>query len=122
MLCSTERSLDDMKSGITYPAFSFVKLIITSVWWACGVPSRMRSVLTGSYKTQTPEEKNQPVRRVVTVKGDGGVDVTGAPKSRSVEGADFGRLLCFSSWEWSISDHIFLEASANNCNTWGLQF
>lgn len=38
------------------------------------------------------KEKNPPVVWADKAQGDGGVDVTGAPKSTSVEGADFGQL------------------------------
>lgn len=42
-------------------------------------------------------------------KGDGGVDVTGAPKSRPVEGAGFGRLLGLSGWKRSSRTGSFLS-------------
>lgn len=54
--------------------------------------------------------------------GDGGVDVTGAPKSRSVEGADFGRLFCLSVGKRSHWDRILAEVQVDNRFTWGLQF
>ncbi|WP_099151989.1 hypothetical protein [Flavilitoribacter nigricans] len=50
----------------------------------------------------TPEKKNPPVLRADNAQGDGGVDVTGAPKSGSVEGADFGQLFCLSDWKKSL--------------------
>lgn len=73
-------------------------------------------------KKQTPVKKNPPVRRADMSQGDGGVDVTGAPKSRSVEGADFGRLFCLSVGKRSHWDRILAEVQVNNRFTWGLQF
>ena len=71
---------------------------------------------------QAPEKKNPPVLGADNVYGDGGVDVTGAPKSRSVEGADFGPLSCLSGWQWSFQGRILPEAQASNGKSWGLQF
>ena len=53
--------------------------------------------------------KNPPVERADNVKGDGGVDVTGAPKSRSVEGADFGQLFRLSSRKKSLGIEACLK-------------
>lgn len=82
----------------------------------------MVATRANSINKQTPEKKNPPVERADAAQGDGGVDVTGAPKSRSVEGADFGQLFCFSVGKRSLWDQILPEVWANNCYYWGLQF
>jgi hypothetical protein len=76
----------------------------------------------GHYQKQTPVRKNPPVRRADNAKGDGGVDVTGAPKSRSVEGADFGQISCLSERKRSPWERILTDVRADSCYNWGLQF
>lgn len=107
-----------MKSVAIYPNFAWSKLSYFLVWRATGPAIQTDEIF---FSIPTPEEKKSPAKWADKKQGDGGVDVTGAPKSKSVEGADFGLLLCFSSWKRSFSDLLFLEVLANNSYSWGLQ-
>jgi hypothetical protein len=118
-----ELSLNEMKPISTYQSFVLVQRICKQHCSGRPMPGILASYsMRDNSAKQTPEMKNPPVQRADNAQGDGGVDVTGAPKSRSVEGADFGQLFCLSSRLRSLWDRILPEVRASNCYTWGLQF
>ena len=115
--------MNEMRSILTYQSIATAELISKRACSGLIMPGILATVLvSNTYQELTPEKKNPPVKRADSAQGDGGVDVTGAPKSGSVEGADFGQLFCLSDWKRSFVDRIPSEIRVDNCFLGGSNF
>ena len=65
-------------------------------------------ILAHLIDSQHTKEKYPPTNGTDSAQGDGGVDVTGAPNSKPVEGAGFGQISSFASWKFPFGVTSFL--------------